>query len=172
MTTFFEQTVEAMQQRIAANVTVIADGATVVRARTGPWQGSSLPAYVLTYGPDAPLGDLGPDNVAFIDWEFVIFVDYYDKLTVDQIDTVLQNARANIHKALMADVTQGLPFVMTTIPQGADEPLLDDAVDQKTIAYRTNWVVRLRTSIGNIDSIGRPPAVAGAFSDGFAPGFS
>lgn len=153
MTTLFEQVVTAMQTNVAANAQVIADGATVVRARVGPWQESDLPAYVLTYGPDAPLGDLGPDNVRFIDWEFVVFVDYYDKLTTAQLDTVLQQARANIHAALMADVTQGLAFVMTTIPQGADEPLLDDAAQQKTIAYRTNWVVRLRTSLTDLEII-------------------
>ena len=153
MSTLFEQVVVAMQANIAANAQVISDGANVVRARVGPWQGSDLPAYVLTYGPDSPLGELGPDNVRFIDWEFVVFVDYYDKLTVAQIDTVLQNARANIHAAIMADVTQGLNFVLTTYPAGADEPLIDDAVNQKTIAYRTNWVVRLRTSIDDIETI-------------------
>ena len=153
MTTLFEQTVAAMEANIAADATVIADGATVTRARTGPWQGADLPAYVLTYGPDAPLGELGPSNTRFIDWEFVVFVDYYDKLTTAAIDTVLQDARANVHRALMADVTQGLAFVLTTIPQGADEPLLDDQVEQKTIAYRMNWVVRLRTSIDDLETI-------------------
>lgn len=153
MTTLFEQAVIAMEANIAADATIISDGATVTRARTGPWQGADLPAYVLTYGPDSPLGDLGPDNVRFIDWEFVVFVDYYDKLTTATLDSVLQNARANIHRALMADVTQGLAFVLTTIPQGADEPLLDESIEQKTIAYRTNWVIRLRTSIDDIETI-------------------
>lgn len=153
MTTLFEQAAAAVEANIAANAQVVADGATVVRARVGPWQGADLPAYVVTYGPDAPLGELGPDNVRFIDWEFVVFVDYYDKLTTAQIDTVLQDARANIHAALMADVTQGLNFVLTTIPQGADEPLIDDEANQKTIAYRTNWVIRLRTSIDDIETI-------------------
>ncbi len=153
MTTLFEQAVVAMEANIAADATVIADGATVVRARVGPWQGADLPAYVLTYGPDSSLGDLGPDNVRFIDWEFVVFVDYYDKLTTTAIDSVLQDARANIHRALMADVTQGLAFILTTIPQGADEPLLDDATEQKTIAYRTKWVIRLRTSIDDLETI-------------------
>jgi len=153
MTTLFEQSVAAMQTNIAADAQVIADGATVVRARVGPWQESDLPAYVLTYGPDSPLGDLGPDNVRFIDWEFVVFVDYYDKLTTTALDSVLQDARANIHRALMADVTQGTAFIITTIPSGADEPLLDDAIEQKTIAYRTNWVVRLRTDIEDIETI-------------------
>lgn len=153
MTTLFEQAVTAMEANIAADATIIADGATVVRARVGPWQGADLPAYVLTYGPDSPLGELGPDNVRFIDWEFVVFVDYYNKLTTPTLDSVLQDARANIHRALMADVTQGLAFVLTTIPQGADEPLLDDSVEQKTIAYRTNWVIRLRTSIDDLETI-------------------
>lgn len=142
-----------MQTNVAANAQIIADGATVARSRTGPWQESDLPAYVLTYGPDQSLGELGPTNVRFIDWEFVVFVDYYNKLTTAQLDTDLQNARANIHAALMADVTQGVAFILTTIPSGADEPLLDDAADQKTIAYRTNWIVRLRTSIDDIETI-------------------
>jgi hypothetical protein len=153
MTTLFEQAVKVMQANIAGDATVIADGATVARARIGPWQESDLPAYILTYGPDVPLGELGPDNVRFIDWEFVVFVDYYNKLTTANIDNVLQQARANIHRALMADVTQGANFILTTIPSGADEPLIDDAVEKKTIAYRTNWVIRLRTSIDDIETI-------------------
>ncbi len=153
MTTLFEQSVVAMQANIAANAQVIADGATVTRARVGAWQDSELPAYVVTYGPDAPLGELGPSNTRFIDWEFVVFVDYYDKLTTAQIDSVLQDARANVHVALMADVTQGLNFILTTIPQGADEPLIADTIEKKTIAYRMNWVIRLRTSIDDIETI-------------------
>jgi hypothetical protein len=112
-----------------------------------------LPAYVLTYGGDAPLNELGPDNVRFIDWEFVIFVDLYDKITTAAIDSVFQAMRANIHRALMADVTQGANFILTTIPAGSDEPLIDDQAEQKTLAWRTNWICRLRTSIDDLETI-------------------
>jgi len=153
MSTLFEQAIDAFAANIAADATVISDGATVTKARVGAWSESELPAYVLTYGGDAPLNELGPDNTRFIDWEFVIFVDLYDKLTTAAIDSVFQDMRANIHRALMADVTQGVNFILTTIPAGSDEPLIDDQAEQKTLAWRTNWICRLRTSIDDLETI-------------------
>ena len=153
MTTLFQQSVDAFVTNIAADSQVIADGALVTKARIGRFEEGELPAYVVTYGADVPLNELGPDNTRFIDWEFIVYVDLYDKLTVVDIDDAFQAMRANVHRALMADVTQGQNFILTTIPGGADEPLIDDAVEQKTLAYRTNWVVRLRTSIDDIETI-------------------
>jgi len=151
--TLFQQTVDAFVANISANANVIADGALVQAARIARFQESDLPAYIVTYGNDEPLNELGPDNTRFIDWQFAIFVDCYDKITAPQLDGTFQQMRANVHLALMADVTQGQNFVLTTIPAGGDEPLLDDVLEKKTLAYRTNWIVRIRTSINDLETI-------------------
>jgi hypothetical protein len=52
----------------------------------------------------------------------------------------------------MADITQGLPFVTTTIPAGADEPQIDDEGDKKNIVYRLNWGFQIRTSIDDLET--------------------
>ena len=153
MTTLFQDAVDAFAANLAADAQIIADGATVQKSRILRFEETDLPAYIVTYGADVPLNELGPDNVRFIDWEFIVYVDLYDKVTVTNIDETFQAMRANVHRALMADVTQGTTFILTTIPSGADEPLLDDAIEQKTLAYRTNWIVRLRTSISDIETI-------------------
>lgn len=124
----------------------------VYRSRVEPFSDTELPAYTISIGQDTPLGDLGPDNVRFIDWAQIIFIDLYAKSIDQNIDPVFLDMRAAVHRALMADVTQGLNFVMQTIPTGADEPALDHAGEQKTIVYRTGWEFRLRTAIDDLET--------------------
>lgn len=113
-----------------------------------------MPAYNVVLGPDAPLNELGPSNVAYIDWQQAIFVDCYARTIAVDADAEFLDMRRNVHRALMADITQGLGpnFVMTTIPAGADEPNLDDAGDRKNLVYRLNWVFQLRTSIDDLET--------------------
>lgn len=124
----------------------------VHRARVEPLADTELPAYNIELGADVPLNPLGPDNVAFIDWSQQIFIDCYAKSMAVSVDNIFLDMRRNIHRALMADVTQGLNFVMTTIPAGADEPVLDSSGEQKTLTYRTSWEFRLRTSITSLET--------------------
>lgn len=146
-----------IEQLIDALVTVLENDPAIVsgsvhRSRVEAFSDTELPAYSIEIGQDTPLGELGPDNVAFIDWQQNIFIDCYAKSVVDNIDSIFLAMRNNVHRSLMADHTQGLNFVMTTIPDGADEPLLDNSGEQKTSVYRTSWVFRLRTSIGDLET--------------------
>ena len=124
----------------------------VFRSRTTPLADDELPAYSIEIGADVPLNPLGPDNVAFIDWEQQIFIDLYEKSTAVNIDNLFLDMRNQVHRALMADVTQGLSFVLTTIPGGAEEPVLDHSGEQKTMTYRTSWQFRLRTAIDDLET--------------------
>ena len=124
----------------------------VYQGRTAPLADTELPAYSIELGQDSPLNALGTDNVAFIDWAQLIFIDCYAKSTAADINSIFLNMRRNVHRALMADYTQGLSFVMQTIPAGAEEPILDSSGEQKTMVYRTGWEFRLRTSIGSLES--------------------
>ena len=150
MATRVETLIDALVTILEADAAI--STGSVYRSRTAAFADSELPAYSIEIGQDVPLNPLGPDNVRFIDWEQTIFVDCYAKSIATAVDSVFLNMRRNVHRALMADVTQGLSFVMTTIPVGAEEPILDDAGEQKTMVYRTSWVFRLRTAIDDLET--------------------
>jgi hypothetical protein len=138
MATRFETLIDTLVTNIGADVAVDAT--------------KEMPAYNVVLGPDAPQSELGPQNVAFIDWNLVLFVDCYVRSILADADAVFLDMRRNVHRALMADITQGLPFVTTTIPAGADEPQIDDEGDKKNIVYRLNWGFQIRTSIDDLET--------------------
>lgn len=150
MATRVEQLVDIIVSTLEADPAITPG--TVYRSRVSPFADTELPAYSVTIGEDSPLSDLGPDNVAFIDWAQTIFVDLYAKSIAVAIDDVFLDMRSYVHRALMADVTQGTTWVMQTIPRGADEPILDHTGEQKSIVYRVAWEFRLRTSIDDLET--------------------
>lgn len=150
MATRFEQIIDALVPILEADAAITVGS--VHRQRASAFNDVDLPAYNIVYGPDEPLGELGPDNMAFIDWAMVVFIDCYERSSAVDVDNLFQDMRRNIHRAIMADVTLGLAFVITTIPQGAEEPLVDDSGEKKNMIYRTNWIFRLRTSIADLET--------------------
>jgi len=149
LATRIEQLIDALVTNLEADPGIVAG--TVYRSRVETLADTELPAYNIEIGADTPLNPLGPDNVAFIDWAQSIFIDLYAKSTAVAIDNIFLDMRNFVHRSLMTDVTQGLSFILTTIPQGADEPVLDASGEQKTITYRTVWEFRLRTNIDSLD---------------------
>lgn len=149
MPTRIETLIDTLVTTLEADAAITAGS--VYRARVEALADTELPAYNIEIGADVPINPLGPDNVAFIDWSQQIFVDLYAKSTAANVDNIFLDMRSYVHRALMADVTQGLAFILTTIPAGADEPVLDNSGEQKTITYRTAWEFRLRTNIGTLD---------------------
>jgi len=149
MATRIEQLIDALVTTLEADPGITAGS--VYRSRVATLADTELPAYNIEIGADVPINPLGPDNVAFIDWSNQIFIDLYAKSTAVNIDSIFLDMRNFVHRALMADVTQGLAFILTTIPAGADEPVLDDSGEQKTITYRTAWEFRLRTNIDDLE---------------------
>jgi hypothetical protein len=150
MATRVETLIDTLVTTLEADPNITAGS--VYRPRAEPLADTELPAYVIHLGQDTPLSDLGPDNVRFIDWAQLIFIDLYAKSIATDIDSVFLQMRAYVHRALMADVTQGLNFVMQTIPTGGDEPILDSVAEQKTMVYRTGWEFRLRTAIDDLET--------------------
>ncbi len=149
MATRYETLIDALIVSIQAEPGV--DSTKVFRNRIQALNDTELPAYVVALGQDQPLNELGPDNLSFIDWELLIFVDLFLRTVAASPDQEFLDMRARVHRALMADVTQGLTYVLTTIPSGADEPIIDDEGERKSAVYRTNWVFRVRTSIADIE---------------------
>ena len=149
MATRIEQLIDQVITNLEADAGITAGS--VHRNRAADFNDTELPGYNVVLGPDTPINELGPANVAFIDWQNAIFIDCYIRSIAANADSTFLDMRRNIHRALMADVTQTLSFVMTTIPSGAEEPLIDDAGDRKSLIYRTNWIFWLRTSIDDLE---------------------
>lgn len=149
MATRIETLIDAVITNIKAEAGV--DPAKVFRNRVQPLDDSELPAYVVILGPDEPLSELGPDNLSFMDSQLILFVDVAIRSILVSLDQELLDMRARVHRALMADVTQGQTFVLTTIPAGAEDPIIDDSGERKNATYRTNWAFRIRTSLADIE---------------------
>lgn len=154
MATRVETLIDTLVTTLEADAAITAGS--VYRSRVDPFPDTDLPAYNIEIGPDTPLNELGPDNLAFIDWSQAIFIDLYAKSIAAQIDDVFLDMRAFVHRAIMADVTQGLSFVLNTIPLGGEEPVLDTSAEQKTMVYRTGWEFRIRTSIDDLETTVSP----------------
>lgn len=150
MATRIEQLLDAIETNLGADADI--DAAKVYRNRVADLNDTELPGYNIRLGPDSPISELGPSNVAFIDWDQVIFIDCYERAHVENVDRIFLEMRRNVHRALMADVTQGLGFVTTSVPGGAEEPMIDDSGERKNMVYRTNWIFRLRTSIADLET--------------------
>lgn len=149
MTTRIETLIDQVVTNLEADAAITAGS--VHRNRAADFNDTELPAYNIVLGPDAPINELGPANVAFIDWQQALFIDCYIRSILDNADAVFLDMRRNIHRALMVDVTQTLTFIQTTIPGGAEEPLIDDAGERKSLIYRTNWLFWIRTSIDDLE---------------------
>lgn len=150
--TLYDQLIDDLVAKLQANANIISEGGKVERGRVNPLEKTDYPFYGVFLGDDQPLSDLGPDNVAFIDWEVEIFVECYSRVKLTDVDRAVLAQRANVHETFMADVTQGLSFVLTTIPAGAIQPTLDGEGAVRNAVYRLSWVFRVRSNIGQISS--------------------
>jgi len=150
MATRIKTLIDQVITNLGADVAV--DATKVFSNRVADLNDTELPAYNVILGPDSPLGEFGASNVAFIDWEQVLFIDCYVRSILADVDAAFLDMRRNVHRALMADYTQGLNFITTTIAGGADEPIIDDAGERKNMVYRTNWIFQLRTSIDDLET--------------------
>lgn len=140
--------VEGIMTTVVANLTGLATtGANVVRGRVYPIEAGDLPALSVYMGPDEPIGDDGPTNVQFQDSNLEIRVTAHVKTPSTQVDTLLTQIRREVHVAMMADYTQGLSYVMNTIPLGADEPDLSGEGEQPSATMDMNWLIRYRAPI-------------------------
>jgi hypothetical protein len=155
MDNLFFTLLEALVATIKLNANIVTKGALVELGRIRPYDESELPAVGVFYVGDTTLGEFGPQNPNFMDWDLLvaieIAVDADANTTPAGFQQDLLNLRADVHAALMEVApTQGLSFVSITAPRGGDEPTIDDAGRVKTASYRTNWLFRVRTEIDDM----------------------
>ena len=145
----------ALAATINLNANIIAAGATAAVGRIRPVSEIDLPFIGVFYVGDETIGEFGPQNTNFLDWNVNVGIDIAldADATVDgdEFQRLSLNMRADIHEALMTVApTQGLSFVSFTAPLGADEPVTDDEGKRKTVSYRSNWMFRVRTLINDM----------------------
>lgn len=115
---------------------------------------SERPFFAVYLGADEPVGDYGPQNVNVLDHNVQVMVDIIvDVDAQNDLEQAFLDARTSVHDALMSDHTQGLAFVMQTIPNGAGEPVISIESEVKTASYRTEWVFQIRTSINDLTTV-------------------
>ena len=122
-------------------------GANVIRGRVYTLEDGALPALSLYMGSDIPIGENGPTNYQFQDSDLLVRVTAHVKSTSEQLDTILNKIRREVHVAMMADHEQGLNYVLTTIPLGAEEPELSGEGEQPSATMDINWLIRYRAPI-------------------------
>ena len=142
-------------QAVVTNIGVAtAAGANVFR---GP--GRQLPddaevAIAVHYGADSE-----PQfHNQFADSWLTIYVDLHvrgeqplDRTSgaVSEYETTLLNLRKQVHIQLMADIKQGLDFVMDTESQGAGEITYGNDAENILADMRTEWRIKYRSSIND-----------------------
>ena len=115
---------------------------------------SELPHFGVFLEEDVSIGEFGPRNTNFMDWSVQVSVEIYVSATATtaSLDQTFLNLRSAVHNALMADITQGLAFVVQTIPLGASSPVRDSN-ELKTASYRTAWNFHIRTKIDDMTTV-------------------
>jgi len=102
-----------------------------------------LPAVIIEQGDITALGDLPTINLGFYDVDIEIFINIIDGVTVESPITSVNNIHAQVHKALLADHTIGLPFVQSLYADGAGAPSVEQA-GVAIVRLNTRWFVRFR----------------------------
>lgn len=130
------------------------DATKVGLGRVNPLSESEHPFIGVFLEDDTTIGEFGAQNTNFMDWLVQVAVEVYVSGTAAtaSLDQDFLNLRADIHNALMADVTQGLSFVKQTIPVGASAPVRDTN-ELKTVSYRLAWGFHVRTKVDDMTTV-------------------
>ena len=134
--------VEAILEAIANNVSAGFPAGEVVRTRRRPLPIHKGREINVTGGSDEPVTQ-EDGNFWFIDSLLTVYVDIARREDV-YIETDLNTDRLAVHQQIMADRTQGLPYVLDTRYDGADEPDISEEGDEPVGSLRTIWQVHYR----------------------------
>ena len=112
--------------------------------------------YAHKSGPALSLRLGGRSNLATLSNSVVtaeqdIFIDIAVAGSADSIDDQLLQIESEIHQALLADYSLGLPFVIDINPQGLSEPDLEQGERPKAVAT-SHWRYLIRHSLTDLES--------------------
>jgi len=139
---------EVIISTIVTNLTgLTTTGTNINRGRVYTIEDTELPALSVFMGSDDPIGDNGPTNFTFQDSDLLVRIRIHVKSASTQVDTLLNLIRREVHVAMMSDYTQGLAYVINTVPLGAEEPDLSAEGEQPTAEMDLNWIIQYRAPI-------------------------
>lgn len=140
-----EHRAEQIMDAIVANLTgLTTTGANIERGRVYDWEESALPALSLFMGDDVPV-ELEDQTYGYIDHNLQVLVDLHIK-NITGVESTLNKIKKEVTVALMADVTQGLSFVIDTEEHGFLRPDLSERADQPSLQATGTFVVKYRRS--------------------------
>lgn len=138
---------EEIIQTIVTKVTNLATtGANVFRGRAYPTADTQLPGLLIYLGPDRILKNL---SQSFVDSELSLSIEARVKSASSQVDTLLNAIRSEITVALMADITQGLSYIIETREGDAAAPEISGDGDQPIASMRLEYFVVYRRPFNN-----------------------
>lgn len=118
------------------------------RAQSLAHEQAELPATSVDFGEDSSVEDDGASNLSFLDSlltvETTIFVSEAEE---SDARTKLLDMRRSIHRALMADRSLGLVFVIDTRYGGADAPEINAETESMIGRLACRWAVHYRMNI-------------------------
>ncbi len=144
------QIIDALITNIGVNTSA---GVNVFRSVARPIPDGMAHAIEVSIGPDEELEIIGGN---FIDSYLTVYVDLRAKTAqpLNRTSASTPNYEENqlalrkeTHIRIMADTTQGLAFVIDTIPAGAARPEYDGEGDQVDSVMRTTWRIKYRSSL-------------------------
>lgn len=104
-----------------------------------------MPCVCVNEGDDNPISDEGNDNVAFIDSQVEFeTLGYAAGDSEAEVEAELRRQRRYIHKALNADTTLGLSFVIAIKYAGAGKSNKSAAGERMAGSKSSNWRVHYR----------------------------
>jgi len=119
-------------------------GGNVQREQDYDIEQADLPRIIITQGEDVVQNNLAQ---SYIDWQLTVDIDLLARGNKDDVVTVLNTMRGEIHAALMLDYQLGLGNIVKFIEAIRVERPIVDAGDRTiirqtlsySISYRTNW---------------------------------
>lgn len=109
-----------------------------------------MPCVTVNYGADQPLDPLGASNLSFLDSLLEVSTVAFSAADDEPaVTSALMAMRTAIHIALMADVTQGLGFVINTRYAGALKPALDSSTQRILASLESSWFVHYRMNVSD-----------------------
>jgi len=123
------------------------DAAKVHFARAYQIQPDEMPYISVEMGPDRPADPDGQASSAFTDSLLQVEIDIYHQGTGESALRNVQKRQALVHKAVMADCTLGLPFVVQAIYGGASGPLADPDQGLQGYVKQAIFVIHYRFNV-------------------------
>ena len=124
-------------------------GTRVQRGRVYPVE--TAPALSIYMGSDDTSGDYGATNLGFVDRMLEVVVRSHIKVTTD-LDTDLNQIRAEVYAAMMADYTIGLAYIINTWLVSDAQPSLSADGEQPTATQDMIYRVHYRHSYASAEA--------------------